>query len=152
MLLLDGQNSHATLMLLDYAAERHILVIGYPPHCTDLLQGLDVAVFGALKSHWKKLRSDYAREKQRAITKPDFMNLYAEAAKLTFTTDIIHSAFRTTGVYPFNRHAIELSRLETVAESSITGSFALPDITPVKNIMNNVRLTTQLNEYFDIYT
>ena len=60
MILLDGQASHATLRLLDYSADRHILVVGYPPHCTDILQGLDVAVFGPLKKHWKKLQSDYA--------------------------------------------------------------------------------------------
>ena len=48
-LQLDGHRSHISLAFLLYAKDHDIIVLGYPPHCTHLLQGLDVVVFRSLK-------------------------------------------------------------------------------------------------------
>lgn len=42
VLLMDGHGSHYTLELLEYAQANNIVILGYPPHCTHVLQGLDV--------------------------------------------------------------------------------------------------------------
>lgn len=49
LLLVDGHNSHYTRGFLRYARENNIAVLCYPAHTTHVYQGLDVAVFGALK-------------------------------------------------------------------------------------------------------
>ena len=38
LLHLDGHGSHMTLEFLLYAKDHNIIVLGYPPHCTHILQ------------------------------------------------------------------------------------------------------------------
>ena len=49
LLQLDGHESHMSLDFLHYAKDHNIIVLGYPPYCTPLLQGLDVVVFSPFK-------------------------------------------------------------------------------------------------------
>lgn len=50
VLLMDGHSSHYTLELLDYAYANNIIILGYPTHCTHVLQGLDVVCFAKFKT------------------------------------------------------------------------------------------------------
>ena len=59
VLLLDGHSSHHTLELIEYAREHNIVLLGYPPHCTHALQGLDVVCFARMKDAWKSSISDF---------------------------------------------------------------------------------------------
>ena len=45
VLLMDGHCSHYSLDLLEYAQMSNIVILGYPPHCMHVLQGLDVVCF-----------------------------------------------------------------------------------------------------------
>ena len=51
---MDGHSSHYTPELLDFARDNNIIILGYPPHCTHALQGLDVICFARMKEAWKK--------------------------------------------------------------------------------------------------
>jgi hypothetical protein len=42
ILLLDGHSSYYMPELLEYAQDQNIMILGYSPHCTHVLQGLDV--------------------------------------------------------------------------------------------------------------
>ena len=42
VLIVDGHSSHYTAEFIQYAQDNNIIVLGYPPHCTHALQGLDV--------------------------------------------------------------------------------------------------------------
>jgi len=46
---MDGHASHFSLELLEYAQANNIEILGYPPHCTHALQGLDVVCFAKMK-------------------------------------------------------------------------------------------------------
>ena len=52
LLLVDGHNSHYTLGFLEYARANKIHVLCYPSHATHVDQGLDVVIFGPLKTYW----------------------------------------------------------------------------------------------------
>ena len=52
VLLMDGHGSHYTLKLLEYAQANNIVILGYPPHCTHVLQGLDVVCFAKMKTEF----------------------------------------------------------------------------------------------------
>jgi hypothetical protein len=54
VLLMDGHNSHYSLELLQYAWENNIIILGYPPHCTHVLQGLDVVCFAKKKNEFRE--------------------------------------------------------------------------------------------------
>ncbi|CAK5274064.1 unnamed protein product [Mycena citricolor] len=59
VLLLDGHSSHYSEKFLAFAREHKIVLLGYPPHCTHRLQGLDVC----------------------DVAKADFMTVWAPAYK-----------------------------------------------------------------------
>ncbi|KAE9402188.1 hypothetical protein BT96DRAFT_1088144 [Gymnopus androsaceus JB14] len=51
---MDGHSSHYSSELLDFCVAHNILLLGYPPHCTHALQGLDVVCFAKHKEEWKR--------------------------------------------------------------------------------------------------
>lgn len=52
LLLFDGHLSHLDLRTIELARGSDIHILKFPPHTTDLLQPLDRAMFGPLKSVW----------------------------------------------------------------------------------------------------
>jgi hypothetical protein len=59
VLLVDGHNSHYMKEFLEYARDHKIHVLCYPAHATHIHQGLDVAIFGALKNCWSDEQNQY---------------------------------------------------------------------------------------------
>ena len=59
VLCFDGHHSHISLALIELARANNVHLICFPPHCTHLLQPLDVSVFSPLKSSWKKVLKDH---------------------------------------------------------------------------------------------
>lgn len=49
LLLLDNHESHKFFPALEYATKNHIILLSFPPHTTNKLQPLDVAVYGPIK-------------------------------------------------------------------------------------------------------
>ena len=78
----------------------------YAAHGTHVYQGLDVVVFGPLKCAYGKERDRHLRETGEAITKLNFLKVYGETHLKIITSDLIKTAFRKTGIYPFNRKVI----------------------------------------------
>ncbi|KAF5347471.1 hypothetical protein D9758_015051 [Tetrapyrgos nigripes] len=58
-LFMDGHSSHFTEPVIQFALANGIVVIGYPPHCTHALQGLDVVCFAKLKAQLKKAVTEF---------------------------------------------------------------------------------------------
>lgn len=54
LVILDGHLSHTSLKTAQLAMENDITILKLPPHCTDLLQPLDVSCFAPLKSYYEK--------------------------------------------------------------------------------------------------
>ena len=52
VLLMDGHSLHYTLEILQYVNDNKIIILGYPPHCTHVLQGLDVICLTKMKSEF----------------------------------------------------------------------------------------------------
>lgn len=76
VLLLDGHSSHYSNKLLHYAEQNNIIIIGYPPHCTHALQGLDVVCFAKMKDIWHQKIWEYERAHNRAgISKSKFVGV-----------------------------------------------------------------------------
>ena len=50
VLVMDGHSSYYTPELVHYCKENNIIVLRYPPHCTHVLQGLDVVCFAKMKN------------------------------------------------------------------------------------------------------
>jgi hypothetical protein len=96
-----------TLNLLINFAEKHkIIVLCLPAHTTHHLQPCDVGVFGPLNSTWKAKASKASTE-WIPIRKTNLLVYYSRAHEKAFTENTIQGAFCKTGIFPFNRNAIE---------------------------------------------
>ena len=96
ILLLDGHSSHYSLELLKYARAHNIIILGYPPHCTHALQGLDVVCFAKMKEAWKTEIKAFESLHLRAVKKADFTGVFGNAFLRAFTKPLIESGFSAT--------------------------------------------------------
>ena len=119
MLLMDGYGSHSTYKFLKYCADNKIITYFLPPHTTQLIQPLDVAVFGPYK-HWHgEAIGDHNRLGLTAVTKVDFLDMLNGFRTKAMKTGTIQKAFRTSGIWPLNAQIVldKIDVLETPPES-----------------------------------
>lgn len=134
LLLVDGHNSHYTLAFPLHARLNQIIILCYPAHTTHIYQGLDVVIFAGLKHYLSEERDRWLREHGKVIDKTSFLEIYGRAHIRAITEDTILSAFRKTGVHPFNPDVVTDDMLAPSKESSIEGHLPLPPPTPVRAI------------------
>ena len=102
LLILDGHSSHSTPELDQFCSENNIITLCMPAHSSHLLQPLDVACFGPLKTAYGKLVQQLARDGIFHIDKGDFLGMYKHARRAIHSEQNILSGFRATGLIPFN--------------------------------------------------
>jgi hypothetical protein len=134
LLLVDGYNSHYTLRFLEYAAAHNIHILCHPAHATHVYQGLDVAVFGVLKVYWTEERDKHECETWQKVTKENFLAIYGRAHVRALTEETIRSAFRKTGVVPFDRNIVTQVMMAPSLETSSYGNMPLLQPSPVRRM------------------
>ena len=61
-----------------------------------------MVVFAVLKRHWSEERDKWERTKGEGVMKSNFLSIYGWAHLHALTPDLIRTAFRKTGISPFN--------------------------------------------------
>ena len=135
VLLMDGHSSHYSLELLEFAWANNIIILGYPPHCTHALQGLDVVCFAKMKKEFHEEINRFEDLQKSNIMKADFAGVFGCAFLCAFSEDTVKAAFAATGVHPFNPDAISDKQLKPSLSTSTKGSFPLPQPSPVRTII-----------------
>jgi len=125
LLILDGHNSHCTYQFIKFAAQHHIIIICLPSHTTHALQPCDVGVFGPLARAWKS-QVTQASQENTPITKANLLLYYHKARTIALKSTTILSAFRKTGIYPFDRNTIPLSAFEPAKNTTTQAAQPLP--------------------------
>ncbi|KAF8231047.1 hypothetical protein L208DRAFT_1161057, partial [Tricholoma matsutake] len=97
----DGHNSHCTYPFIKFATEHHTIITCLPSHTTHALQPCDVGVFGPLAHAWKS-QVTQASQNNIKIMKDNLLLYYHKAQTIALKSTIIKSAFRQTGMYPFD--------------------------------------------------
>lgn len=87
---------------LGYYEEHDIIPFGLPPHTTHLLQPLDVAVFQPMKHYHSRAVDMAVRDGCTNFTKLEFLEAIQEVRLQTFKESTIKSAFKKTGIVPYN--------------------------------------------------
>ena len=105
LLLVDGHYSHVNLSFFDYADKYSIIVLVLPPHSTHRLQPLDVGLFSPLSRAYSNQHSDYFISMSKRL----FYGFFKRAWEASFTPDNVESAWRATGIWPFNPKKLLLS-------------------------------------------
>jgi DDE superfamily endonuclease len=125
LLILDGHNSHCTYPFIKFAADHRIIIICLPSHTTHALQPCDVGIFGPLARAWKSQVTE-ASQNNIPITKANLLLYYHKARSIALKSTTIQSAFRKTGIYPFDRNAIPLSAYEPAKNTTTKAAQPLP--------------------------
>ena len=109
LLLLDGHASHYSPSFIREAAGSGVIVFCLPPHTTHMCQPLDSACFSVLKKEWDRSCDTYmAHHPGKFVTIYQFSSIFAEAWQNAMTSKTVKASFKATGVYPFNRYAIDI--------------------------------------------
>ena len=78
-MILDGHGSHSTPEFDQFCLDNHIVTLCMPSHSSHLLQPLDVACFGPLKTAYSKLVQQLACNGIFHVDKTDFLANYQQA-------------------------------------------------------------------------
>ena len=135
-LLMDGHSSHYSLELIHFAQANNIIIIGYPPHCAHILQGLDVVCFAKMKHQFRAEIKKFENLHHHGVMKEDFAGVFGWVFLQAFDEDTVKAAFSATGVWPYNPDAIRDERLKPSLPTSIKGSFPIPQSSPVHAIIS----------------
>ena len=107
-MLVDGHRSHIDLEVSKFCSENQILLYCLPPHSSHLLQPLDVGFFRSLKVAWGKECNRYrAKEFGSSVTRETFSYVFREAWFSCVRPSIFVSAFRESGICPFNPTVVD---------------------------------------------
>ncbi|XP_049954839.1 uncharacterized protein LOC126470867 [Schistocerca serialis cubense] len=124
---MDSHGSHISEEVIDLAKKNQIFLLTFPSHTTHILQPLDVGEYGQLKRSWgKSLNSYMFKNPGLRPNRPDFHKLLKPAYYSAFSPETI-SAFRKTGIYPFNPAAVSN---EAIATSKLTDKPAEDNLEP----------------------
>ncbi|KIJ96205.1 hypothetical protein K443DRAFT_67055, partial [Laccaria amethystina LaAM-08-1] len=126
LLVVDGHNSHYTVAFLLLAHLHMVIVICYVAHGTHIYQGLDVVVFAVLKHYLGVERDALLRTTGTAIDKGNFLQIISKAYVTALTPELIKTAFRKTGIWPFNPNVITADMLAPSKETSIQSHLPVP--------------------------
>ena len=89
-----------------------IEILGLPPHCTHILQPLDVGIFNHLKKKFHEICVASGMTSARAtITKACFPAVWRNCIEQAATPNIVKSAFRRSGIFPFDPTAVDSSQV-----------------------------------------
>ena len=139
MLLLDGHSSHYHPETIRCAAEEQVILFCLPPHTTHLTQPLDKGCFGPLKAYWKEECHHYmANNRGMVVTRFTFSQVFSRAWCRGMNMQNVIGGFKTTGIYPFNRHALrpreqQHGQFRPAALSEKTGLKFTPLYTPTRS-------------------
>lgn len=102
LLLLDNHECHLSLQFLEYCDDEGIIPFALPPHTTHFLQPLDVGCFQPNKHYHRQAVNQATRMGNRDYSRTDFFADLEEIRRQTFKELTIKSAFKKTGIWPFN--------------------------------------------------
>ena len=137
LLLLDGHSSHYQPSVIRKAANNGVVVFCLPPHTTHISQPLDKTCFSPLKAAWHQECHLYmVNNPGKLINRYNFNQLFSRAWSKAMNPSTVISGFRSTGVCPFDKHAIKLPNVDEEEEEDLddlseeTGLAFIPLLSP----------------------
>lgn len=101
LLIADGHSSHITGNMISFCIENNIDLLILPPHCSHMLQPLDVGVFGPMKKYHAYETDRLIRAGISRFQRVEWVTLYQTVRTKALSTDNIRSAWRGAGLVPF---------------------------------------------------
>lgn len=108
LIILDNHESHCSIKALNFAKEKGIVLLTFPPHCSHKMQPLDLTVFGPLKAYYNKACNEFISnfsgrpDNIPRVTIYDVSENVGKAFPLAFTPSNIMKGFQKSGIEPLN--------------------------------------------------
>ena len=112
LLIMDGHSSHITGSLIAFCIEKEIDLLILPPHCSHLLQPLDVGVYGPMKRYHAQEVDRYSRAGIQRIQRSDWVQLFQKIREKGLSCQNIKSGWKGAGLNPFSPRQV-LNNLPT---------------------------------------
>ncbi len=127
LLIMDGFGSHMTYKFWLYAKNNDIVLFRLPAHSTHLTQPLDVGLFQPFKHYHTEAIDGAVRAGNVEFDKLDFLAAFQKIWSQTFTESTIRSAWKNTGLIPYNPQVV-LSKIAAIQAStrSVTPPYQPP--------------------------
>lgn len=88
-----------------------------------------------MKAEWHSGLDDFYATHMRGINKEEFAEVFGNAFTKALSPETIATAFRVTGVYPYDPTAISAEKLRPSEVTSVKTAFPLPQPSPVRRII-----------------
>ncbi|APA06561.1 hypothetical protein sscle_02g013310 [Sclerotinia sclerotiorum 1980 UF-70] len=98
---MDGHSSHITGSFIAFCIEKEIDLLILPPHCSHLLQPLDIAVYGPMKRYHALEVDRYSRAGVKRIQRAEWVELFQNIRKKALNSSNIKAGWRGAGLVPF---------------------------------------------------
>ena len=106
LLIMDGHSSHITGDLIALCIQNDIDILILPPHCSHLLQPLDVGVYGPIKRYHAQEVDRYTRAGITRIQRAEWIELFIRIREKALTPQNILSGWKGAGLIPFNTRKV----------------------------------------------
>ena len=141
MLVMDGHGSHLYKDFIQYCHDNNIIPFQLPPHTTHLLQPLDIVCFQPLKHYHAEAINNAIRTGDIEFSKLEFLARFQHIRNQAFKKSTILSAFRETGLVPYNPEHI-IAKLAVYQEPRRIRSVSPPpDHAKMKEVLFNTPKT-----------
>ncbi|XP_023216192.1 tigger transposable element-derived protein 6-like isoform X2 [Centruroides sculpturatus] len=113
LLLVNNHASHVSLDAINICRSHGIIMLGFPPHTSHILQPLDVSFFGSLKAYYSQACNDFmVSNPDEVITDKIAGKLFGKAYCQAATIVNAVKGFEACGIVPFNPHIFNKSDSE----------------------------------------
>lgn len=110
VLFVDGHSSHLTYSLSEFCSENGIHLVALHPNATHIIQPMDVAAFRPLKHIWKQAVHSYKIKNAGAKLKRENFAPLVDAVLQQLKPESLMNGFRSSGIFPFNKNAINYDK------------------------------------------
>jgi hypothetical protein len=102
LLILDGHASHKSAEFLQYCNDNDIVPLCMPAHSSHTLRPLDTTCCSPLKRAYRDQIEACMKAQMNYVSKDSFLSGFKEAYKAAISEANIKSAFKSTGLVPFD--------------------------------------------------
>ena len=128
LVLYDGHRSHIGLDLIDWARDNNIVLFVLPPHCSHVLQPMDIGCFGPLQLIYNQECLAFSRLHHRTVTRYDVCALACKAYAAALSPSNLQSAFAKAGIYPLKSASEVVAYLgDKISPSKLYGNVDLTE-------------------------
>ena len=144
LILYDGHISHFSLDLIEWARTNNSILFVLSPHCSHILQPMDVGCFGQFQIKYSQECQTFSRGNGRIVSRYDVCALACKAYSAALTPANLRAAFAKTGIFPLKCASEIIRELESkIAPSQL---YLPEDMERMLKIPKTVRNTNKTSK------